>query len=307
MENLVKKIQSTYEYKYLGEQNYIDINTLLTSQFHFAFIVNEIQKEIFPNENLKIKIQSFKDGTFNVTHIFELCSVGLFYLSTDINYFTSLFSVLSDYLSIKLFLKDKTADDIKEHGNNKVEINISHEGQGPLIIEKDAFNIYQKNEPLDTAIRKNIQALDEDEEIEGVEIREKGHVEPRIYLSRKDFPILSCPNGYMAKETKEEISKETLFIKRADHFPKNIARWGFIHHGRPITASITDGTFIAKINDGERFGQGDSLEADIKVFYKWDDRFQTYIESGKFEVTKVHRIIRREHQTSLFSKNNAWK
>lgn len=297
----MKKIQKIYEYNYIGEQNYIDINTLLTSQFHFSFILNEMQKELCPDLELKIKIQSFDKGSFDVNHIIELTNSGIFILSMSVDHIAIMFSILSDYLTIKKYLKNNKANNIKDVGNNKIEIKINHTGEGPLIIDKGAFNIYQKNENLDTAIKKNIQALENDKEIEGVIIKEKGSSKPLITIERKDFFALTQPNSYLDKETKDKISSnEIVYIKKPDHYPKKVAKWSFIHRGRSITASITDDKFIAQINDGERFGQGDSLDVTLKTFYKWDERYKTYIETGRYEIVNVNKIGRREEQIKIF-------
>ncbi len=61
---------SELEFRYLGG-NYIDINTLLTSQFHFLSIVNELQKELHPNNRINIKIGAFKEGSFVVKLLME--------------------------------------------------------------------------------------------------------------------------------------------------------------------------------------------------------------------------------------------
>lgn len=297
----MKKVQKIYEYKYMGEQNYIDINTLLTSQFHFSFILNEIQKEVCPELELKIKIQSFDKGSFDVNHIIELSNSGIFILSMNIDHIARMFSIVSNYLIIKKYLKNNRADSVKEVGNNKVEIKINHTGAGPLIIDQGAFKIYQKNESLDTAIRKNIQALENDKEIEGVIIKEKESSKPLITIKREDFFALTQPNSYLDKETKDKIfGNQIVYIKKPDHYPRKVAKWSFIHRGRSIVASITDDKFISQINEGERFGQGDSLDVTLKTFYKWDERYKTYIETGKYEIVHVNKIGRREEQIKIF-------
>ena len=56
------RVEKDYEFKYLGNSHYIDINTLLSSQFHFSAIVNEVKSQLFPEVNLKIKVKSFEKG-----------------------------------------------------------------------------------------------------------------------------------------------------------------------------------------------------------------------------------------------------
>jgi hypothetical protein len=145
--------------------------------------------------------------------------------------------------------------------------------------------------------------LENDEEIEGVMIKEKESSKPLITINRDDFSALTQPNSYLDKETKDKVfGNEIVYIQKPDHYPKTkkVANWSFIHRGRPIAASIIDEKFIAKINEGERFGQGDNLDVTLKTFYKWDERYKTYVETGRYEIIQVNKIGRREKQLKIF-------
>ncbi len=296
----MKKIQKEYQFKYLGDQDYIDINTLVLSQLHFASMVTEIQKKLFPNEDIKIKIKSFKEGTFNVEHIIEILALGAFTLKPSFDYIGTIFSILADYLQIRKTLNGKLAKSVKEI-ENKVEITYEINGNdNVIVIAKDAWEIFNKNQLLNTVTQKNIEALENDNEINGVEIRETQIEKPIISLPRDDFPKLRSPNKYLDKKTKENFEDTILFIKRPDLLPKNFVKWSFVHRGRPIEALITDTSFIERINNGERFGQGDALNVKLKIYLNWDSRFNTYVETGKFEVIQVHYLIKREKQEDVF-------
>jgi hypothetical protein len=48
--------EKDFEFSYQGS-NYIDVNTLLASQFHFVASLAELQKELFPDVEIKLKLQ----------------------------------------------------------------------------------------------------------------------------------------------------------------------------------------------------------------------------------------------------------
>ena len=75
--------------------------------------------------------------------------------------------------------------------------------------------------------------------------------------------------------------------------------WEFIYKGADIKAKITDRSLEKKINEGLRVGQGDRIIADLKIFYKFSKTYNTFIQSGKYEVVKIHGFATREEQQSL--------
>lgn len=117
-----------------------------------------------------------------------------------------------------------------------------------------------------------------------------------LQINKKDFSSFEEENPYLIKRTDEQIKKnQILYIKKPNLYPENKKKWiwELIHQGRDIKATIIDAAFLKKINDGLKVGQGDRLQADLKVFYKFDERVNTYLESQKYEVSNITEVIER--------------
>jgi len=205
-------------------------------------------------------------------------------------------------IRIRNFLKGKKADKTTTI-NDQVRLEINVNGDNNVInIDKDSFNIYKNNGSVDTAVQKNFELLENDENISGITIKEKdGKEEETVYIPRQDFQNLSSDNEYLKSDKKYEQKPARLYIKKSDYFPKEThVIWNFIYDSLPIKATIHSQEFIKKINEGERFAQGDALDAELIIEMEFDEKLNTNVRTGKYEVTEVHKIIRRDEQKLLF-------
>jgi hypothetical protein len=298
METLTRNIDITYE----GQQGYIDINTFLTSQFHFVGILNEIQKELFPEQGLSIKIKATKEGSFKI-ELLLITAVQVYLLNKEnIDILLKTITVLGNIIRIRNFLKGKKADKTTNI-NDQVRVEINIDGNNNVInFDRDSFNIYKNNESVNTAIQKNFELLENDENISGITIKEKdGKEEETVYIPRRDFQNLTNDNEYLKSDKKYEQKTARLYIKKSDYFPKEThVIWNFIYDSLPIKATIRSQEFIKKINEGERFAQGDALDAELVVELEFDEKLNTNVRTGKYDIIEVHKIIRRDEQKLLF-------
>lgn len=301
--NMKKSINEQYEFKYQGDSHYIDINTLLSSQFHFSAIVQEVKNQLYPNVDLKIKIKSFDKGSFDVNQIIEITAqTGLFALE-NIQYIPAIFGVIADYISIKKFLKGKKADKVIEKGD-KVEIYINVDGNNnSLTFDKDAFKIYQGNKIINEALKQDIKVLELDDEIKGIQLTETKSKKVVLSVPRNEFYDLDSDNPYLVDENEEDekVKSVNVGIFKWETIPKKNSKWSLIYENRIVNqVAIKDEEFLKRILDEKlRFGAGDCLSVDLLVKLKKDEYSGMFLED-KFEVIKVHKIIWRGEQTSLF-------
>jgi hypothetical protein len=292
-------IESDFEFSYQGE-NSIDINTLLASQFHFVASLSEIQKELYPDVDIKIKIAAFKEGSFVVQMFMETTFLQQMFTKDSLTVTNLILGSFASYIVIHKFLKGKKPQSVKEVGEH---YEIYTEGNNsPVIIDKRVYNIYKHNTTLSQSVQKNFEVLGNDPAIEGIDIKKQGSDIPIIDIPYTDFEQLSKPNPYLDKEQNEDVFKsETVFIKKPNLFPepKKAWVWSLLHKGRDIQAKIIDPEFEKLINDGLKVGQGDRLIVDLKIYYKWNEKFNTFIECNKFDIIKVHRLVPREPQSKM--------
>ncbi len=297
-----KDNQSVFEFKYDGD-NFIDLNTLITSQFHFLATFNELQKELYPDASVKIKVGAFKEGSFILELLSETTWLENLFSNDSVEVAGEVLTGFATILTIRKLLKGKKAQNTKENKNGTVDITVS---DGSVVTIKDSiFNIYQNSTVVNKAIEKNFELLNKDTEIEGIKITEvtsKKIKKDILDIDRKAFDDISQPNEYLEKsQTENTLFNERLFIKKPNLFPQKnrIWSWDFIHRGRDLKAKITDKKFLKDINNGLRVGQGDRIIVDLKVYYKFDKRFNTWVEANKFDVIKVHNFEERTNETQI--------
>lgn len=291
--------QRKFEFRYKGE-NFIDLNTLLTSQFHFLAAVNEIQKELYPEVNLKLRVGAFNKGSFVVDLLMESTWIDHLFNKDTVEVLEKIVGAFAGIIAIHQFLKGRKADNIEENGD---DVKISVKGDNNSIkVDKRVFNIYKDNITVNKSVQQNFEMLNNDDEIEGVEIKSAIDKKEYLDIDRKDFEDLSKPNPYLNRTHIEEVHKnQNLFIKKPNLMPEKnrVWKWELIHKGRDISAKVVDWEFATKINEGLKIGQGDRLVADLRIGYKYSQQFGTFVERNFYEVVKIHDLIPRSDQTRM--------
>lgn len=292
------KSKESFEFRYGGE-NFIDLNTLITSQFHFLAVVNELQKELHPKADLKIKVGAFKEGSFVVDLLIESSLLDVF----NENGSAVIFEVIGGFaslLAIHEYLKGKKPEAVQERKDSD-NIEIKVEGNNNTIeVNKKVFHIYKNNVPAARAIQQTFESLGENNEIESVSIIKDN--KPIVDIGRDSFQILSEPNPYLGSDHIDQISRnETVYIKKANLLPEKnrVWKWEFIHRGRDISAKITDKDFERKINEGMAIRKGDRMIVDLIIKQKFSEQFNTFIDTGKYEIARVIQYLTKEEQGKL--------
>lgn len=288
--------QEKYIFKYNGDLQGIDINTLVTSQFHFSAIITEIKNQLYPEADLKIKIQSFKDGSFEVHQIVEAIATGFFTLQ-GLGVIENTFSIIGNILNIKTFLKDNKADKVENIDKFHVSIHLNGDN---IQVHKDAFKIYQNNHIVNNALGANGRLLASDDDIDGFELIKKDNNEVVFKVDESEFDSLTTANPYLDDVMSEDVKQTIIHILRWETMPDKNSKWSFIYNKRKISnVIIRDIEFLQKVaKEKIRFGAGDGLMVDLLIKLKKDDLLDLYIED-RFEVLKVHDIIWRPSSEQL--------
>jgi hypothetical protein len=296
----MKTITNQFEFKYQGESHSIDINTLLTSQFHYAAILNEIKNNLYPDIELKIRIQSFEEGSFDINQLIEITTISGLFVFQNVDYISQIFRVLKAYIDIKKVLEGKKPEKIEELAENKIALVING-NNNTVIVDKDAFNIYQNNYQIHKALYKNAEILEHDPEIDGVKITNKTTNETILDIPRSEFLDLSLDNPFLDKEINVKIIEDAvLYIRKLEISPKRNSKWDFIYEGRKINSvPIHDDIFLNQVIEGKKFGNGDRLKARLRIIQKLDIPTGVYLDE-KYEVLVVKNIVPKNEQTEIF-------
>lgn len=291
---MTNHISKSFEYSYDVPDNSIDINALLVSQLHLTTIVNEVAKTINPDIELNIRIIAPKQGSFVWQQLIEYTRKQNLLSKDNIELLSNIFGIIGGIFQLKSWLKGKKADKVENNGDN---VNITFNGETKNI-SINVYNIYTKDKIVNSAIQKAYEAIETDDSINGLTIKEKDNDNIYTNIERKDFNSLVSNNEYLDSDTQEEIKPSVkLFIKKPDFVPKNSksVKWDFLYEGiTKIKATIKDERFLNDIAETVyRVGAWDSLLVDMKVISKYNEEVNVYLPDS-YEIVKVHKVIYRE-------------
>jgi hypothetical protein len=177
--------ESIFEFKYQGDIDSIDLNTLLVSQLQYVTILNEIQARLYPEIKLNIKVKSFERNSFDIIQFFEIIIVSGSLFMENKEYITEILKVLKSYIDLKKLLGDKKPDKIEQVVNENT-FNIY--GNGNVVVVGDtALNLYKTNRTIHKALIKNSEILEGNDEIQGIEIINKVDNEKVIPYQERNF------------------------------------------------------------------------------------------------------------------------
>ena len=285
--------------KFDGQTHQIEANTLINSLLHFTTVVQEINKDLKTNKNVEIKINALPEGSFLVHFTLEATSV----LQEAIDMFAghkatalaSLITITGGVYTIAKFLKGKKPQSIETKGDNTTIIN----GDGDsLVIGNLSINIYNNNSKIQEAIAQEFAALDNDANVEGFQLFDQRD-SVVVQIARDEFSAISGNEGYIETKDSNVIIKNAMLNIVRLSFDKN-QKWEFYYEGNKISAKISeDNDFLNRIDKGEQFAKGDSLNVELEIRQEFDETVNTFINKS-YKINKIIRHIPRPKQSRLF-------
>ena len=166
---------------------------------------------------------------------------------------------------LKSWLGGKKAEKTEVINGNENDVRVTFNGQS-RDINVNVYNIYTKDKVINSAMEKAFVAIDNDDRIEGLTIKDD---KPIVTIERENFAALMSANEYLEGELQEEIKPSVkLFIKNPDYLPKNPknVKWDFLYEGiSKIKATISDEKYLSDVsNTVYRLGACYSLIVDLK-------------------------------------------
>lgn len=290
--NSARKSNKKFEYSYGADDNSVNISSLLVSQLHFTTIINEVSKTIHPEAEIKIRVIAPKEGSLIFQQIIDCVVTSDIFYQNNLDYLANIFEVVGGVIMLKKWLGGKKPDK-EQIDESKNSVNIEFNGKNKDV-SINIYNIYTKDKVVNSAITKAFEAIESDEEISSLSIKEGNTTIANI--EKSDFNLLISPNEYLDEETQEEVKTQVrLFVKNPDLIPKNkTVKWDFLYEGiTKIKATITDKKFLSDIsNTVYRLGAYDSLLADVKVISKFNEDAKIHLPHS-YEVVRVHKVIYR--------------
>ena len=286
--------------KFGGDTHEIEANTYINSLLHFTNIVQEVNKSISKDKKIEVKIRANKAGSFIVDLMIMpsdiIDGVKQIFSSEHITYASELIKTVSEVYKVAKHLFGKKPKNITNDKDESIRIE-NFEGTVQVFDFRGA-NIYLNSSNIKEAIAQEFETLESDKNVTSFELLNKNE-EPLIEIHQKEFYDLSS-SGSTEELTKNErietVSNANLNISSLDwEFKK---KWDFYYLGNKISAKVTDSTFGERIDKGERFGKGDTLNAEMEITQKFDESVNSYVNKS-YTITKILKHIERPTQSKL--------
>lgn len=244
------------------------------------------------DRKVDVRIKAISPGSFQVTLDVIQEIIDSLLTAENVTYAASIVSILSGIFSIRKFLKGNKPKSVKRI---KDSIAIENNTGEITVVDHNTFNIYQTNTSVNESLSEVYSTLSQDPRVIAFKFLDRTE-KPVFESDKSEFELCSeiIDNQYDDKKITVELA--TLNINKIC-FEKEY-KWQFYYKGNKITAAIRDADFYKRINDGEHFAKGDSLEVELKIIKDFSEEYNTYI-NRTYEIIKVINHIPRPNQRKI--------
>lgn len=287
--------------KFGGEENDINATTYGMVLVNTVVLLEETNKELETGAHLEIKVKSERQGSFLVDLGFEpiaIAAVVMPLITTENliavkNAASKIISTATEVYNWWKKFRSEKPKEIKEQGENVIVI---YGDNNTVNFDKSVANLLFKNKKSRDAITNTFAALSKDENVSNFAILDEKQ-EPLLLVERQEFNDLSKKIDGLQPKTKKEAVTAHLIVTRQSF--EEGKKSDFLYGGFPLSASIIDGSFWKSVDDGDRFGKGDVLVAELEIEQEFNKAYNAYENKG-FTITKVIEHLPRQEQPHLF-------
>lgn len=287
-------------FKYEGDLEYIDFDTLYVSQLHFTEFIKEFKDTIYPDGELKIKVKSLPPGSFPIelfldvvqskeATLWNLNSVlGVIGLVAAIN---SIFDLIKNFKGIKPDRQIEKDGVITFYFDN-VEFQIN----------QSIYNALKSNPKITYELSKSFDKINEDNDVVGIKILNEESQE-LMSISKEEFKFFNKENINSFNENVIEpnkiIQKENQVLSIFKVVFSKGFKWQFIYEGIKIHAIIEDNEFLLEVTRGElAFKNGDAIMCLLEIEQEYIEIANAY-QNCKYKIVKVIQLLPRAEQSKL--------
>lgn len=283
-----------------GGGNEIEANTYINSLIHFTKVIQEVNKSISSDKKVEVKIKANKEGSFVVDVLIASNNIieGIkeIFSEKNVTYAAGLIYIVGEVFKVAKHLKGDKPKKIKNDKDSVISIE-NNEGQ-VMVFDFRGANIYLNNHVIQEAIEQEFETLEKDESVTDLELLDKEE-KPIVEIKKEEFYNLSSSGSNLNELSigdKEVNVTATLNISSLDlEFKK---KWDFYYLGNKIQVKIKDEAFSERVDKGERFAKGDTLEVEMEIKQKFDESVNAYVNKS-YTITKILNHIERPPQGKL--------
>nr|DAD63816.1 MAG TPA: hypothetical protein [Caudoviricetes sp.] len=284
--------------KFDGQNHAIDSDTLVSVLISYQQVIQEINR-IYGggSQEIRLQVNALKKGSFVIDIEIVRGLLQQLFSKDSMEYIAALATISGAVYKIYKMMKGRPIKN--EEDRKRVEKIIFNDESRRLHIDiNNCINIYNSQQTREP-ISKSIQTADEDPNVTGFTIND-AKSEEIVSFTRDEFKDY-CYNDF---DEEEEIpderiieSDETLVIITLC-FEKG-ARWQFMYNGFKIPIIVKDDALMQKINEGERFGKGDSIKVKLRTIQKYNKEYRTY-ENKSYKIIAFYEHIVPPKEGKIF-------
>lgn len=306
MENsTVIKTDDKFKIKFDGETHDINALTFINSINNISSIIKEINKETLSRESIEsdieIRIKAISPGSFDVTLELIQQYANTLLKVNNIAYGAGIVTILGGLFRLRKFLKSKKPEKINKRENNLTEI--TNQNGDILVIENLTYNIYDTNPNVSQSLNNTFESLSNDARVKSFNLYDK--FEKPIFTSEQN-EFKEFTQSYEYKEENKKIITELVHLNINKVCFEKDYKWQFYYKGNKISALIKDSSFFKKIEAGEKFSKGDSLEVEMEIHQEYREDINTYVNKS-YEIIKVLMHINKPKQIRLYDNEDSEK
>lgn len=277
--------------KFEGQTSSIDAGTLINVLMQYQSVAQEANR-IYGGgaQEIKIQVNAIEKGSFIIDLEIVQNVIQQLFSKASVEYIVALTGIIT--FSYKAYKKLK-GKPIKTEDDKKKISSLSVNGDMNVNI-----NVYN-NRATREAISKSIQAADDDASVEGFSVKDKED-NVIVTFSRDEFKEYKYDDFDTEEDVHEEriVDSEATLIIVGLNFEKG-SRWQFMYDGFKIPIVVKDDALMRKIDEGERFGKGDSIRVKLRKIQKYNKEYRAY-ENKSYKIIEFYEHIIPPQQTELF-------
>ncbi|UEA63068.1 hypothetical protein LK429_00310 [Hoylesella buccalis] len=277
--------------KFEGQTSSIDAGTLINVLMQYQSVAQEANL-IYGGgtQEIKIQVNAIEKGSFIIDLEIVQNVIQQLFSKASVEYIVALTGIIT--FSYKAYKKLK-GKPIKTEDDKKKISSLSVNGDMNVNI-----NVYNSRATRE-AISKSIQAADDDASVEGFSVKDKED-NVIVTFSRDEFKEYKYDDFDTEEDVHEEriVDSEATLIIVGLNFEKG-SRWQFMYDGFKIPIVVKDDALMRKIDEGERFGKGDSIRVKLRKIQKYNKEYRAY-ENKSYKIIEFYEHIIPPQQTELF-------
>lgn len=284
--------------RFASDEHQIDSNTLINYLIHYNAVVAEVNNAYGKGDKkISVKVNALKEGSFVIDlSLLEESFITLF--SNDhVDYLAGIVTIVGGIYGAYKVLKGRPVKTREDKDAINITLNQVNQQQN-IEINQTIVNVYN-NRVVREAISKSFATVDEDENVAGVEISSETTDTPVVF-ERVEFPQLQYNDFEHEEEMPERI--EEVVDARLTIISLNFERgnrWQFMYNGFKIAMTVKDDALMERIEQGARFGKGDSIRVKMRIVKEYNKSYKAY-ENKSYRIVEFLEHIIAPTQGSLF-------